>query len=98
MLITPILIPLVVSLFLFKLLSIFLISSCLYLKIVRGPVIHSSFNKNGDGTWGENESFYVLDPDNHRIEIFCDMAVINKKGEYINTDSLVVPDTIAEEI
>ena len=70
----------------------------LNLKIVRGPVIHSSFNKNGDGTWGENESFYVLDPDNHRIEIFCDMAVINKKGEYINTDNKVVPNTIAEEI
>lgn len=70
----------------------------LNLEIVRGPVIHSSFNKNGDGTWGENESFYVLDPDNHRIEIFCDMAVINKKGEYINTDNKVVPNTIAEEI
>ena len=51
-----------------------------------------------DRTWGENESFYVLDPDNHRIEIFCDMAVINKKGEYINIDNKVVPNTIAEEI
>jgi len=26
------------------------------------------------------------------------MAVINKKGEYINTDNKVVPNTIAEEI
>ena len=68
------------------------------LKIVRGPVIHSSFHKNGDGTWGENESFYVLDPDNHRIEIFCDMAFIDKNGEYINSENLIVPDTIAEEI
>mgnify|MGYP001227823545 CR=1 FL=1 len=68
------------------------------LKIVRGPVIHSSFHKNGDGTWGENESFYVLDPDNHRIEIFCDMAIIDKNGEYINSENLIVPDTIAEEI
>ena len=68
------------------------------LNIVRGPVIHSSFHKNGDGTWGENESFYVLDPDNHRIEIFCDMAIIDKNGEYINSENLIVPDTIAEEI
>ena len=48
------------------------------LEIVRGPVIHSSFHKMGDGSWGENESFYVLDPDSHRIEIFCDMATPQK--------------------
>ena len=47
---------------------------------------------------GENESFYVLDPDNHRIEIFCDMAIINKNGEYVNSENMTVPDTIAEEI
>ena len=68
------------------------------LNIVRGPVIHSSFNKKGDGSWGENESFYVLDPDNHRIEIFCDMAIITDEGNYVNAYGVTIPNTIAEEI
>ena len=68
------------------------------LDIVRGPVIHSSFHKMGDGSWGENESFYVLDPDSHRIEIFCDMATITNKGQYLNSSGVVIPNTIAEDI
>tara|TARA_B100000029_G_C17043640_1_gene766906 strand:+ start:64 stop:612 length:549 start_codon:yes stop_codon:yes gene_type:complete len=68
------------------------------LKIVRGPVIHSSFHKDGDGTWGENESFYVLDPDGHRVEIFCDMASITDEGKYVNAYNMPVPDIKAEEI
>ncbi len=68
------------------------------LTIVRGPVIHSSFHKQGDGTWGENESFYVLDPDDHRVEIFCDMANITDEGYYINAQGIRVPKTVAEEV
>ncbi len=67
------------------------------LTIVRGPVIHSSFHINGDDSWGENESFYVLDPDNHRLEIFCDMASITEEGAYVNAYGLTVPNTFAEE-
>lgn len=54
------------------------------LNVVRGPVVHSPWDPRGDGSWGENESFYVMDPDNHRIEIFCDMAKIDHDGTYIN--------------
>jgi catechol 2,3-dioxygenase len=54
------------------------------LNIVRGPVVHSPWDPRGDGSWGENESFYVMDPDNHRIEIFCDMATIDPDGTFVN--------------
>ena len=68
------------------------------LTIVRGPVVHSSFHPEGDGTWGENESFYVLDPDEHRIEIFWDMATISDSGDYVNAYGSPVPETRAEEV
>jgi len=70
----------------------------LNIEIVRGPVVHSSFDEDGDGTWGENESFYILDPDNHRIEIFCKMASISKSGEYVNSAGVKVPNCLAEEV
>jgi catechol 2,3-dioxygenase len=54
------------------------------LEVVRGPVVHSPWDPRGDGSWGENESFYVLDPDGHRIEVFCDMAAIDTDGTYVN--------------
>ncbi len=56
----------------------------LNIPIVRGPVVHSFTDPLGDGTWGENEAFYFLDPDGHRIEIFCDMAAIDADGVYRN--------------
>ena len=68
------------------------------LEIVRGPVLHSAFQEEGDGTWGENWSFYVLDPDKHRIEIFCEMATIDEAGNYITSEGEVVPNLKAEEI
>ena len=68
------------------------------LEIVRGPVLHSAYQSKGDGTWGENWSFYVLDPDKHRIEIFCEMAEINNSGQYIMENGKMVPDKKAEEI
>lgn len=66
--------------------------------IVRGPVLHSPWDKRGDGSWGENESFYVLDPDNHRIEIFCDMASIDDDGVYRNVAGHRIEQARAEEI
>jgi len=46
-------------------------------KIIRGPLIHSP---RAEGSWGENESFYVLDPDGHRIEFFCNLGSVNDEG------------------
>ena len=54
------------------------------LEIVRGPVVHSKYDPRGDGSWGENESFYVNDPDGHRLEIFCDMATIADDGVFVS--------------
>ncbi len=68
------------------------------LEIVRGPVLHSAYQFKGDGTWGENWSFYVLDPDKHRIEIFCEMAEIDNAGYYIMENGKKVPNKKAEEI
>ncbi len=68
------------------------------IEIVRGPVVHSPWDPRGDGSWGENESFYVLDPDNHRIEIFCDMARIDDQGTYINVRGERLSQARAEEI
>lgn len=52
--------------------------------IVRGPVLHSWVNPRGDGSWGENEAVYCLDPDGHRIEIFCNLARIDEDGTHID--------------
>lgn len=52
-------------------------------EIIRGPVIHSP---DEEGSWGENESFYVLDPDGHRIEFFWCLGVIDKDGWICNSD------------
>lgn len=54
----------------------------LNIEVVRGPLLHSPFQEGGDGSWGENKSFYILDPDGHRLEFFCDMARIDGKGFY----------------
>ena len=53
-------------------------------EIVRGPVVHSPWHPRGEGSWGENESFYILDPDGHRVEMFCDMATIEEDGDYVD--------------
>jgi catechol 2,3-dioxygenase-like lactoylglutathione lyase family enzyme len=68
------------------------------LAIVRGPVVHSPWDPRGDGSWGENESFYVLDPDNHRIEIFCNLATIDADGTYIGADGKRIEAARAEEV
>ena len=68
------------------------------LDIVRGPVLHSESQEGGDGSWGENESFYVLDPDGHRVELFCDMARVDTQGRFVTVDNRIVPGGAAEEL
>ena len=65
----------------------------------RDPFFIAAYQSKGDGTWGENWSFYVLDPDKHRIEIFCEMAEIDNCWScYIMENGKKVPDKKAEEI
>jgi catechol 2,3-dioxygenase-like lactoylglutathione lyase family enzyme len=66
--------------------------------IVRGPVVHSFTDPRGDGSWGENEAFYFLDPDGHRIEIFCDMASIDPDGTYRNAEGKRLEGVKASEV
>jgi len=68
------------------------------IEVVRGPVVHSPYHPRGEGSWGENESFYVLDPDGHRLEMFCDMASINEKGEFIDAYGEIIEGAIVDEI
>ncbi|MCP5075480.1 MAG: hypothetical protein GY947_19585 [Rhodobacteraceae bacterium] len=68
------------------------------IEIVRGPVVHSPWHPRGEGSWGENESFYILDPDGHRIELFCDMATIDADGSYIDAYGNKISGAIADEI
>jgi len=68
------------------------------LEIVRGPVVHSPFHPRGEGSWGENESFYVLDPDGHRIEIFCDMGVVENDGSFTDAYGKKIEGAMAVEI
>jgi catechol 2,3-dioxygenase-like lactoylglutathione lyase family enzyme len=57
-------------------------------RFVRGPVLHSWVDPRGDGSWGENEAFYILDPDGHRIEIFCNLATIDPDGTHRNGEGV----------
>ena len=68
------------------------------LAVVRGPVVHSRWDPRGDGSWGENESFYVLDPDNHRLEIFCDMGSVGVDGVFINYAGSSLEGSKADEV
>ena len=67
-------------------------------EIVRGPVLHSWVNQRGDGSWGENEAVYILDPDGHRIEIFCDLAWIDEDGVHVNAAGERLEGTKTEEL
>jgi len=66
--------------------------------IVRGPVLHSWHNPRGDGSWGENEAVYILDPDGHRIEIFWGLATIDPDGTHRTADGAPVPGSVTEEL
>ncbi len=67
-------------------------------EIVRGPVVHSPYHPRGEGSWGENESFYVLDPDGHRIEIFCDMGSIDADGGFVDAYGEPIKGATAVEV
>ena len=67
-------------------------------EIVRGPVLHSFVDPRGDGSWGENEAFYLLDPDHHRIEIFCNLATIDNDGTHINHEGVRMEGTHTAEL
>jgi len=68
------------------------------IQIVRGPIVHSPWHPRGEGSWGENESFYIFDPDGHRIELFCDMATIDENGSYIDMQGDKIAGPKAAEI
>ncbi len=53
-------------------------------EIVRGPLVHSPGHPEGDGTLGENRSFYFYDPSGNGIEIFCDMAEVDEEANRVN--------------
>lgn len=65
---------------------------------VRGPVVHSWVDPRGDGSWGENEAFYILDPDGHRIEIFCNLATIDPDGTHRNGAGVRMEGTKTAEL
>ncbi len=67
-------------------------------EIIRGPVVHSPWDPRGEGSWGENESFYIFDPDGHRIEMFCDMATIDDEGGYTNAQGAKIEGPTAIEV
>ena len=60
-------------------------------RIVRGPVLHSWHDPRGDGSWGENEAVYVLDPDGHRIELFWGLATIDRDGTHRSAAGDAIP-------
>jgi len=61
--------------------------------IIRGPVIHSPIE---EGSWGENESFYVLDPDGHRIEFFCNLGSVDENGWICNPEGQSIGQRVEE--
>ncbi len=67
-------------------------------EVVRGPVLHSFVQPRGDGSWGENEAVYILDPDGHRIELFCDLATIDSDGTHVNATGVRLNGTGTEEL
>lgn len=67
-------------------------------EIVRGPVLHSWHRAGGDGSWGENEAVYILDPDGHRIEVFWGLATIDPDGTHRTADGTPVPGSRTEEM
>ncbi|MEM7267780.1 MAG: VOC family protein [Pseudomonadota bacterium] len=67
-------------------------------EVVRGPVLHSFADPRGDGSWGENEAIYILDPDGHRIELFCNLATIDPDGTHRNGEGVRMEGTKTAEL
>lgn len=66
--------------------------------VVRGPVLHSHVDPRGDGSWGENEAMYILDPDGHRIELFCNLSTIEPDGVHRNGEGVRIEGTTTDEL
>lgn len=66
--------------------------------VVRGPVLHSHVDPRGDGSWGENEAMYILDPDGHRIELFCNLSTIEPDGVHRNGEGVRMEGTTTAEL
>lgn len=67
-------------------------------EIIRGPVLHSFTQERGDGSWGENEAMYILDPDGHRIELFCDLCTIDPDGTHRSAYGTRLDGTTTDEL
>ena len=46
----------------------------------------------------KTKRFYILDPDGHRIEIFCEMATIASDGSYVDADGNRLGTARADEV
>ena len=66
--------------------------------VVRGPILHSFIDPRGDGSWGENEAMYILDPDGHRIELFCNLSTIEPDGVHRNGEGVRMEGTTTAEL
>ena len=60
--------------------------------------LEAQLRARGDGSWGGNEAFYILDPDGHRIEIFCNLATIEPDGTHRNADGMRMEGTKTVEM
>ena len=60
--------------------------------------LEAQLRARGDGSRGENEAFYILDPDEHRIEIFCNLAAIEPVGTHRNADGMRMEGTKTVEM
>lgn len=68
------------------------------IEIIRGPVLCGLWQKGGDGSWGENLSIYILDPDDHRLELLCDMATIDPDCTFATQEGERIEQAKAIEI
>ena len=67
-------------------------------EIVRGPVLHSFVKPRGDGSWVEKEAVCILDPDDHRIEMFCDLDTVDDDGTQDSASVVRLKGTGTEEL
>ena len=61
-------------------------------------VVHSPWDPRGDGSWGENESFYVLDTGRLPNRDFCNMGSIDKDGVFKNAQGERIEQARAVEV
>ncbi len=66
--------------------------------VADGPVVHSRFHPDGDGSWGETQSIYICDPDGHRVEVFWALAIIDADGAHVDHRGQRLPGTATDEL